>query len=437
MKYIFLILSILFISKLSAQTTDPDQVKDRVYQSIDYLKFLKQEFNISESLSEYERQIENELRFEDPKDRIIPIIFHVLHLEPEERINEEQLAQQIELLNQDFAGETADTLYLGAEQGDRRNLEQYAGRKADTQIQFCLPTENPLGLPTQGVNYIPTLTAEFTDFSSMKTSETGVLGWDTKRYLNIWVCNLPEGNAGFAQMPMGPENLDGIVINYKYLQKIGEEGSLFNGGKTLTHLIGNYLGLYPLWGEGPCQDDYVADTPIHNEPNRNPSNSKHISLCSGYPTEMTNNFMDSNTDGRVSMFTKGQARRMQMALSEKGPRGELSLTNTNCSIDELMLAGDTREEELTEKPDHKFTKLSVQPNPAKDEIFISFEITEAASDNSYQINLFSLSGELLLTLVSSKEQKINSIQLDKFPSGMYLLNITCSGKSYSEKFIIQ
>lgn len=257
MKYLLLFLSIFYISTSIAQT--PGLVTDRVYQSIDYLKHLKQEFGITDSLSKYERLIQDELRFEDSKDHIIPIVFHVLHFGLEGRVSEQKIAQQIELLNQDFAGETVDTLYTGSGEEDRRNLEQYAGRKANTQIQFCLPTETPLGLPTLGVNYVPTLISEFTDFSAMKTIESGI------------------------------------------------------------------LGLYPLWGEDQCQDDYVADTPIHNAPNRNPSNSKHISLCSGYPTEMTNNFMDSNTDGRVSMFTKRQARRMQMALSEKGPRGRLSL----------------------------------------------------------------------------------------------------------------
>ena len=435
MKYLYLIFFIFYFTGLSAQS--PNFVTDRVYQSMDYLKHLKQEFGIADSLSKYERQINNKLRFEDSKDHIIPIVFHVLHLGLEGRVSEEKIAQQIELLNQDFAGETVDTLYTGGGEVDRRNLEQYAGRKANTQIQFCLPTQTPLGLPTVGVNYIPTLIPEFTDFEAMKLIENGVLGWDAKRYLNIWVCNLPDGNAGFAQMPMGPELLDGIVIDYEYLKQIGEEESFFNGGKTLTHLIGTYLGLYPLWGEDPCQDDYVADTPIHNAPNMNPSNSKHISLCSGYPTEMTNNFMDSNSDGRVSMFTIGQARRMQMALSEKGPRGLLPLTETNCSTSELLSAGDTREEALDEENNHKFTKLSLRPNPAKDEIFISFESTEAESDNSYQISLFSLSGELLLILESSKEKVVNSIRLDDFPAGMYLLNITSSGKSYSEKFVVQ
>lgn len=435
MKYLILIISIISFSNLSAQS--PELVTDRVYQSMDYLKHLKQEFEISDELSEYERKIQNELRFTDSKDHIIPVVFHVLHSSSEEQISEEKIARQIELLNQDFAGETLDTLYSTQGDVDRRDLEQYADLKADTRIRFCLPTETPQGLPTLGVNYISTSIAQFSDFDAMKTEDNGILGWDAQRYLNIWICDLPEGNAGFAQMPMGPELLDGVVIDYEYLQQINVDGSLFNGGKTLTHLIGTYLGLYPLWGEDQCQDDYVADTPIHNAPNKNPSNSKHISLCSGYPTEMTNNFMDSNSDGRANMFTKGQARRMQMALSEKGPRGKLSLTNTDCSIEELMLAGDVRDKETIEESDNKFTTFSIRPNPAKDEIFISLETTSSESEDSYQISLFSISGELLLTLESTKEQKVNSIQVDQFPPGMYLLNITSAGKSYSEKFVIQ
>ena len=95
-------------------------------------------------------------------------------------------------------------------------------------------------------------------------------------------------------------------------------------GKTLTHLVGSYLGLTELWGKGRCQDDRVADTPVHNAPNHRCPGKGHLTFCEKGAYEMTMNFMDNTYDQCMYMFTNGQALRMQAVLSPDRPRSLLA-----------------------------------------------------------------------------------------------------------------
>ena len=69
-------------------------------------------------------------------------------------------------------------------------------------------------------------------------------------------------------MPGGPVATDGIVIDYRYFGTGGTAIAPYDEGRTLTHLVGNYLNLHDLWNDvSRCSDDEVADTPVHNGPN--------------------------------------------------------------------------------------------------------------------------------------------------------------------------
>jgi hypothetical protein len=120
-------------------------------------------------------------------------------------------------------------------------------------------------------------------------------------------------------MPGGPSATDGIVLDYRFLGSLGTVKAPYDQGKTLTHLVGNYLGLNDLWGNGHCADDLVDDTPPHNAPNFGCPGYRHISTCDDNPVEMTMNFMDNTDDACMYMFTAGQVRRMRAALGESGP----------------------------------------------------------------------------------------------------------------------
>lgn len=139
-------------------------------------------------------------------------------------------------------------------------------------------------------------------------------------------------------MPGGPEETDGIVIDYQFFGTIGTSREPYNDGKTLTHLVGSYLGLYELWNEErPCWDDYVNDTPIHNAPNYGPTNEyKHVSTCPGNPVEMSMNFMDNSDDEYLYLFTAGQMMRIHAVLTKGGPRHKLTNSQTLCSKDLLV-----------------------------------------------------------------------------------------------------
>jgi hypothetical protein len=100
-------------------------------------------------------------------------------------------------------------------------------------------------------------------------------------------------------------------------------------GRTATHEIGHWLGLFHIWGrENVCGDgeygDYVADTPIQ----LNPSDGSGI--CPTFPRqtvcnttangEMFMNYMDWSPDFCMNMFTNGQKARMRATFLAGGVR---------------------------------------------------------------------------------------------------------------------
>jgi hypothetical protein len=134
-------------------------------------------------------------------------------------------------------------------------------------------------------------------------------------------------------MPGGPAATDGVVINARYFGIKNDRNDPFGRGKTLTHLVASYLGLYELWNSlEPCFDDRVYDTPVHNDPNAGAGiEGRHVSTCYGHELEMYMNFMDNTEDSLLCMFTRGQVLRMQGMLSEGGPRNGL-VANSACTL---------------------------------------------------------------------------------------------------------
>ena len=77
----------------------------------------------------------------------------------------------------------------------------------------------------------------------------GSSAWDTKKYLNIWVCDIEDGILGWAQFPSGGDvNTDGVVINFEHFGTTGTAIYPYNLGRTTTHEVGHWLNLYlSLW----------------------------------------------------------------------------------------------------------------------------------------------------------------------------------------------
>lgn len=245
----------------------------------------------------------------------IPVVFHVIHTYGAERISEAQIKDCIRVLNEDFQNRNADSNSVST---PFRNL---VGRP---QIRFRLAQKDPNGRCTQGINYLE---------SGLHTQGgenlKQLINWNTRKYLNIWVCsNIASGAAAYAYYPgTAPgQNNEGIVTRSDYVGSIGTSSPGYKA-RTLTHETGHYFNLPHTWGNSNepglatnCNiDDGVSDTPL----------CKGV-VGSGCPINQNScGFLD-NVENHMEysscrrMFTKGQVLRMHAAVnSSNGGRNQL------------------------------------------------------------------------------------------------------------------
>lgn len=291
----------------------------------------------------------------------ISVLFHILYSPGQNYPAEAQIQAQIDALNRDF-----QFYEPPAESYALDKVQQLSNLAVTPDLHFCLAISDADGNAIQPIRYVETAVAEWGTKDSMKFETMGGSdAWKPEQFLNIWIAQLADNKAGYAQMPGGPSATDGIVLDYKYLAGVSEDSlmnQLYGQGKTLTHLVGSYLGLYELWNEiEPCKDDYVDDTPIHNAPNYFAGDIYyHISLCdTTYKTEMIMNFMDNSDDEVLNMITQGQKNRIKAVLSSNGARSGLASGTASCKVDEARSSEERNLEKRASDP-----KMQLYPNPA-------------------------------------------------------------------------
>ena len=243
----------------------------------------------------------------------IPVVFHVIYHSPGENITNEQIQSQLDVLNQDYRHRNADSV---------KTLAPFKKLAADTGIQFCMATVDPVGQPTNGITRTYTDSIGFATDDAMKyTARGGRDAWNADKYLNIWVCNIRNGFLGYAQFPGGDPAQDGVVLLYQTVGKYPANPyvSVFNQGRTATHEIGHWLGLEHIWGtkDNGCDDsDGIADTPPQDNAN-NGCPTGTVTSCdnSSQGGDMYQNFMDYADDACMNLFTQGQAAYMQAMVN--------------------------------------------------------------------------------------------------------------------------
>jgi hypothetical protein len=351
----------------------------------------------------------------------IPVVFHIVYSSGQLYPSEEQVYSQIEALNRDFSKQS----YRVQHPAD--TLEGFSRKAQDMQIEFCLAKEGPSGKTEPAIRFIPSTSTEFKDDDLLKTQRFGSPAWDTEQYLNIWVANLADSISGYAQMPGGPDETDGIVIDYRYFGTLGTARAPYDEGKTLTHLAGNYLGLYDLWREDIlCADDFVEDTPIHNAPNLQCPLYKQVTTCLGNSVEMTMNFMDNTYDACLYMFTLGQKERMQAILSEGGPRYKLASSNVKCTnnfgnnannVVHLPTAG---ENATSLQP----FIVNIYPNPAFTEFKVQIK-ANTESGKQVKISIVNAIGALQLEQMRDLNKGVQEfiINCRNWSPGMYYITL--------------
>ncbi len=248
----------------------------------------------------------------------IPVVFHVLYKTAEQNIHDSLIYSQMDVLNEDYSGLNVDIA----------NVPDYFEDVVGTaNIEFCLASRDPNGNPTTGITRtetnrinFPNLDASggFESFTPMHfTSEGGLDAWDTKQYLNIWVCNIATSSTlAWAYLPGADARVDGIVCRYDYVGRPSIAGEPYSLGRTMTHEVGHWLNLFHTFdndGGNTCSQDYIADTPTQRAANFGcPSFPR--SSCNNY-SDMYMNYMDYTDDDCGIMFTKGQVKRMEAALA--------------------------------------------------------------------------------------------------------------------------
>lgn len=245
----------------------------------------------------------------------IPVVFHVLYNTTAENISEAQVLSQLQILNDDFRRLNSDQDNVWAQ-------------AADTQIEFCLASQDPDGNPTDGILRVPTDVTSFGTNDAMKfTSQGGSDAWPAADYMNFWVCDLGASLLGYAQFPGGPANTDGIVCNYTATGNIGTASAPFDLGRTATHEVGHYLNLRHIWGDGGCgASDFVDDTPDSDGPNYGCA----LGNVACGTEDMVQNYMDYSDDACMNLFTQGQSDRMNALFAPGGGRASL-VSSAGCT----------------------------------------------------------------------------------------------------------
>ncbi|MBZ0266875.1 T9SS type A sorting domain-containing protein [bacterium] len=230
---------------------------------------------------------------------IIDVVFHVITTSGGTgNVTDALIHSQIDILNEDYQA-------LAGTNGANGN---------DAAIEFRLATVDPDGDPTDGI----TRSANTTWYND-GGSYWNTLAWDPDRYVNVYT-NSAGGYLGYVpQLPQGGivgSNSDRIVVLWSSVGRNAPIGSPYNQGRTLTHEMGHYLGLWHPFDNG-CDGfncytsgDYICDTNEVSSPTFGCPASR-ITCGEQAPKE---NYMEYSDDLCMELFTVEQVRRIRCTL---------------------------------------------------------------------------------------------------------------------------
>ncbi len=261
---------------------------------------------------------------------VIPVVVHVLHngeaVGVGPNISDAQALSQIQVLNDDYRRMS----------GTRGFNTNPVG--ADVEIEFCLAKQTPDGCPTNGIDRVnigqngiteSSLNDALAQMDALKPSST----WDASKYMNMWsvAFNGGSGLLGYAQFPGGAANTDGVVADYRYFGSDDDPNvtltGAFNLGRTMTHEIGHYLGLFHTFQDGCADGDFCVDTPpIATDNSGCPAGADS---CPSAGLDMIENYMDYTDDSCMNVFTNDQKARIIATMTGATNRPS-TLTSNVC-----------------------------------------------------------------------------------------------------------
>ncbi|RXW25827.1 hypothetical protein EST38_g43 [Candolleomyces aberdarensis] len=201
------------------------------------------------------------------------------------------------------------------------------GNVPDSQIQAQINVLNQ-DYASTGLNFVLANTSRITNAgwfnnvgpsNSQQTAMKNALRVGDARTLNVYTVGFKSsstsGLLGYATFPSsysGAPKDDGVVILFSSLP--GGTTTNYNGGQTLTHEVGHWVGLYHTF-QGGCSGvgDQVADTP----PEASPASGCPVGrdTCSGGGVDPIHNYMDYSYDSCMTEFSAGQTTRLQSQIA--------------------------------------------------------------------------------------------------------------------------
>lgn len=340
---------------------------------------------------------------------IIPVVIHVLYNTGSQNISNAQILSQLESLNKDFSHLNADTSNTPA---------AFKAKAADCRIRFCLAKVDPQGRLTGGIIRKHTNLEYFLGDDGMKFSASGGDdAWDSRRYLNIWVCNMFGRSLGYATPPGGPEATDGVVINFDVFGTTGFLRAPFNKGRTTTHEVGHWLGLKHIWGDALCGSDEVDDTPPQKSYNYGCPSFPKTSTCSADSKgDMFMNFMDFSDDACMNMFTAGQKNKMRSCFSLNAHRNGF-LDSDACDSSNATSGAPAPNPEPGPVAVPVVTYMTVHPSPAQS--FIEVKGMGGLDISGKTFDVVNMVGERVLRI--SCDANNVTVNISHLAAGIYYI----------------
>lgn len=229
----------------------------------------------------------------------IQVVFHVIQSASGTGfLSAATLQDQIDILNEDFNA-------LPGTPG--------AGG-TNARIRFHLATQDPSGAPTTGITY-STNNNWFQDNGSYWNT----LAWDPSRYMNVYTNAVPccYGYVpGFPSQGLAGQAHDRVVLWWEAVGRQPTSGWPLNMGRTATHEVGHYLGLYHTFcgGCGTAQCYATGDLICDTNRQANPTTGCPSSASSCGSPDPIANYMDYSDDPCLTNFTPEQVNRMRCTL---------------------------------------------------------------------------------------------------------------------------
>ena len=324
-----------------------------------------------------------------PAGGTIQIAFHVIHDRGLGNVPDEQILEQIRELNHNFLGT-----------GYRFSLASVD--RTDDRRWFKV-------LPGTG------------DEKHMKQT----LAIDPAHRLNVYTC-APKDLLGWAYLPYSlPEDntLHGVVVHYGSLP--GGYIEFYDLGRTLTHEVGHYLGLFHTF-QGGCEEpgDFVADTPAEAVPNYLCPDG--LNTCSSPGEYPIHNYMDYSTDECYTDFTSGQGVRMDALVQLYRP-----------SLLDARLAY-TPTQALATGPVAMPRVLAFRgawPNPFQDDTVLRFSLPTSAR---VQLRVYDVAGRVVANVVDASMPAGDHsapFRAAGLPAGFYYASLRANGTSFTRSLV--